>query len=455
MRYWIAAILWYFLALAPAQAESEVVIQWNSINKSLGITAKETTLVRVLVEIRHQTGWEVVMEPNLNPAVSMKTNPKPAAEALGLLLGSLKYTLKTQPGLPSRLSIYRNSVSAATIPIAEAPSNPTKVEGQIAVVVKSETAAKRLAKEFGAELIAFIKDANAARFRFGSEQELKRIRDALAKADGVEFVDDIFVYPRPAGPMIARVGVLPISVNPVNVDTKGMLIIGLIDSAVQANAMDKPKFILEQKFVGDSYDPGTGSPTHGTSMASIILRGLSNKDLGVENSPARILPVDIYGSNPTTTSFDVAQGITLAVEGGAKIVNLSLGSAAPSALVRRVIQAHHNNGVLFIGAAGNAPVTSNEYPAAYPEVMAVTAISPDGELTDYANRGNFVDVAERGTQPVRFNNRTYSTTGTSGSTAYISGMAAALATQHGKKPHEIREMIIKNRPFVPPKKEDK
>ena len=219
--------------------------------------------------------------------------------------------------------------------------------------------------------------------------------------------------------------------------------------------MDKPKFILEQKFVGDSYDPGTGSPTHGTSMASIILRGLSNKDLGVENSPARILPVDIYGSNPTTTSFDVAQGITLAVEGGAKIVNLSLGSAAPSALVRRVIQAHHNNGVLFIGAAGNAPVTSNEYPAAYPEVMAVTAISPDGELTDYANRGNFVDVAERGTQPVRFNNRTYSTTGTSGSTAYISGMAAALATQHGKKPHEIREMIIKNRPFVPPKKEDK
>ncbi len=455
MRYWIAAILLSFLVLAPALAESEVLIQWNSINKSLGITAKETTLVRVLGEIRHQTGWEVVLEPNLNPAVSMKTNPKPASETLSLLLGNLRYTLKTQAGWPSRLSVFRNSESAATNPIAEAPAKPTKLEGQIAVVAKSETTAKRLAKEFDAELIAFIKGANAARFRFGSEQDLKRIRDALAKADGVDFIDDIFTYPRPAGPMIARVGVLPISVNPVNVDTKGMLIIGLIDSAVQVDAMDKPKFILEQKFVGDSYDPGTGSPTHGTSMASIILRGLSNKDLGVKNSPARILPVDIYGSNPTTTSFDVAQGITLAVEGGAKIVNLSLGSAAPSTLVRQVIQAHHNNGVLFIGAAGNAPVTSNEYPAAYPEVMAVTAISPDGELTDYANRGNFVDVAERGTQPVRFNNRTYSTTGTSGSTAYISGMAAALATKHGKKPHEIREMIIKNRPFVPLKKEDK
>ena len=190
-------------------------------------------------------------------------------------------------------------------------------------------------------------------------------------------------------------------------------------------------------------------------MASIILRGLSNRDLGVENSTARILPVDIYGPNPTTTSFNVAQGIIMAIEGGAKIINLSLGCEAPSALVRHVIQAHHNNGVLFIGAAGNAPVTSNEYPAAYPEVMAVTSIRPDGKLTDYANRGNFVDVVERGTQPVRFNNRTYSATGTSGSTAYISGMAAALATKYGKKPHEIREMIIRNRPFVAPKNNEK
>jgi len=447
--------LFSFLLLKPALAEPAVVIKWNLINKSLGITAKETTLVIVLGEIRHQTGWEVFLEPNLNPAISIKTNPKPASEALGLLLGSLRYTLKTQSGRPSRLSIFRNSASAATNPIAEAPAKPAKLEGQIAVVLKNETAAKNLAKEFDAELIAYIKDANAARFRFGSEHDLKRIRNLLAKADGVEFIDDIFIYPRPAGPMIARAGVLPISVNPTNVDTKGMLIIGLIDSAVQVDAMDKPRFILEQKFVGNAYEPSIDSPTHGTSMASIILRGLSNKDLGVKNSPARILPVDIYGPNPTTTSFDVAQGIALAVEGGAKIINLSLGSAAPSTLVRQVIQTHHNNGVLFIGAAGNAPVTSNEYPAAYPEVMAVTAIRPDGKLTVYANRGNFVDVAERGTQPVRFNNRTYSTTGTSGSTAYISGTAAALATLYKKKPHEIREMIIKNRPFVLPKKEKK
>jgi hypothetical protein len=441
--------------LAPVLAETEVVIQWNSVNKSLGITAKNTSLLRVLGEIRHQTKWEVALEPNLNPAVSIKTNPKPAAEALRLLLGNLRYTLKTQPGRPSRLSVFRNSVDAATDPVAEASAKPKRLEGQIAVAVRSENDAKRLAKQFNADFIGFIKGVNAARFRFGSEKELQRIRDSLAKANGVEFVDDIFAYPRPAGPMIAQATALPISVNPANIDTKGMLIIGLIDSAVQPKAMDKPNFILESKSISGTHDAGIESPTHGTSMASIILRGLANKDLGVEGSTVRILPVDIYGPNTETTSFNVAQGITMAVENGATIVNLSLGCATPNSLIQRVIRTHHNNGVLFIGAAGNTPVTDNEYPAAYPEVMAVTAIRPDGELANYANRGKFVDVAERGTQPVRFNNRTYSSTGTSSSTAYISGMAAALATKHKKKPHEIRELIIKNRPFVPPKKDKK
>jgi hypothetical protein len=441
-----------FLAVTASSAEISVVIQWNSVNKSLGINAKKSTLVRVLGEIRRQTGWTVVIEPGLDSPVSIRAKPKPAPETLRMLLGRLRYTLKTEPGQPFRLNVFRKFESAATEPVAEPPAAPKRLEGQIAVVVKSEADAKRLADQFGADLIAYIKAANAARFRFKNDLELSRIRKALAEAEGVKFVDDIYLYPLPAGPALVRSGVLPIRISPVEVDTGGQLIIGLVDSAVQPKGLDKPGFILAAQSVGATYEPGPGSPTHGTSMASIILRGLSNQDLNVQTSSVRILPVDIFGASASTSSFDVAQGITLAVEGGAKIVNLSLGSTTPNRLVRTVIQVHHNNGVLFIGAAGNEPVTSNSYPAAYTQVMAVTATRPNGELASYANRGNFVDVAERGTQPVRYNNRTYAASGTSGSTAYISGVAAALATLHGKKPHEIREMIIKNRPFVPPKK---
>lgn len=439
----------FFYALAANGAEP-VVIEWNSVNKSLGITAPKTSLVRVLGELRRQTGWDIVTEPGLNPPVSIRLKPKPAAQTLRLLLGKLRYTLKRQPGRPFRLNVFQSNEKAATEPVAEAPAKPKRIEGQIAVIVKDESTARKLAKRFGAELITFIKGLNAARFKFSDEDALARIRESLAQAEGVQYVDDIYAYPLPAGPARVNSGVAPIRIQPGAGSDNGQLIIGLIDTAVQAKGLDKPEFILQPISAVGEYTPGPSQPTHGTSMASIILRGISNADLDVQSSPVRILPVDVYGPNSLTTSFDVAHGITLAVNGGAKIVNLSLGSTSPSLLVQRVINAHHQNGVLFVGAAGNEPVTSNSYPAAYPQVMAVTATRRDGELAAYANRGNFIDVAERGTQPVRFHNRVYAASGTSGATAYISGLAAALATQHGKKPFEIRELIIKNRPFVPP-----
>jgi len=432
------------------RAAEPVVIEYNSVNKSLGITASKTPLVHVLGELRRQTGWTIVTEPGLNPAVSIRVQPKPAQQTLRLLLGKLRYTLRRQPGRPFRLNVFQNNERAATEPIAEAPAKPSRIEGQIAVVVKDEATARKLAKQYGAELIAFIKGLNAARFKFKDEETLAHIRDSLAKAEGVEAIDSIYGYPLPAGPARVSTAATKIRIEPGNAPANGQLIIGLIDTAVQTQGLDKPGFILPALATGDPYTPGPGQPTHGTSMASIMLRGLSNADLEVQNSPVRILPVDVYGPKSLTTSFDVAHGITLAVEGGAKIINLSLGGTTPSALVQRVINAHHANGVLFVGAAGNEPVKANNYPAAYPQVMAVTATRRDGELATYANRGNFVDVAERGTHPVRYNNRVYAASGTSGATAYISGLAAALATQHGKKPFEIRELIIKNRPFVPP-----
>ena len=55
---------------------------------------------------------------------------------------------------------------------------------------------------------------------------------------------------------------------------------------------------------------------------------------------------------------------------------------------------------------------------------------------------------------MRFYGKTYSVNGTSGASAYVSGLAAALASKHGKRPIEIRELIIKNRPFEPPTEKD-
>ena len=70
-------------------------------------------------------------------------------------------------------------------------------------------------------------------------------------------------------------------------------------------------------------------------------------------------------------------------------------------------------GVLFLAAAGNEPTTAPNYPAAYPEVLAVTAGGRNGQLASYANRGDFVDVAAPGSSIIHFDGKAYLVSGTS------------------------------------------
>jgi hypothetical protein len=68
-------------------------------------------------------------------------------------------------------------------------------------------------------------------------------------------------------------------------------------------------------------------------------------------------------------------------------------------------------------------VTTPFYPAAYPEVMAVTAVD-QGQLAPYANRGDFISLGAPGNSIVCFDGQQYIVTGTSASSAFTSGIAA-------------------------------
>jgi hypothetical protein len=137
----------------------------------------------------------------------------------------------------------------------------------------------------------------------------------------------------------------------------------------------------------------------------------------------QILPVDVYGPNASTSTFDVANGITTAYNNGARIINLSLGSDGESPLLHDVIQQVNAKNVVLIGAAGNTPVTTPFYPAAYPEVMAVTAVD-QGQLDSYANRGSFISLGAPGTSIVYYQNQPWSVQGTSASAAFTTGIAS-------------------------------
>lgn len=67
------------------------------------------------------------------------------------------------------------------------------------------------------------------------------------------------------------------------------------------------------------------------------------------------------------------------------------------AAIEQAIAAMRKKGVVFVAAAGNlGPMAEPAYPAAYPNVIAVTAVNSSGQGYRHANRGDYVDVAAPG-----------------------------------------------------------
>ena len=157
-------------------------------------------------------------------------------------------------------------------------------------------------------------------------------------------------------------------------------------------------------------------------MAYTILNAISQTSGG--SSSARILPVDVYGTGETTTSWNVALGVQAAVNNGATILNLSLGSSGDSSVLDGVIQQAVASGIVIFGAAGNTPVNTPTYPAAISGVNDVTALSQPGQLAPYADFSPQVDMALPGASVVYLGSQAYLVQGTSSATAYASGVAA-------------------------------
>ena len=112
------------------------------------------------------------------------------------------------------------------------------------------------------------------------------------------------------------------------------------------------------------------------------------------------------------------------MDGGATILNMSLGSSADSQILSSIIAQAQAKGVIVFAAAGNQPVNTPTYPAAISGVNAVTALGAPGQIASYANYGSFVNMALPGASVVYLNSQSYIVQGTSPATAYASGVAA-------------------------------
>jgi subtilisin family serine protease len=143
---------------------------------------------------------------------------------------------------------------------------------------------------------------------------------------------------------------------------------------------------------------------------------------------ARILPLKVLSADGTGDAADLIAAIYYAVDRGAKVINMSL--ASDSREVKRAIQYATNRGVICVAAAGNDGKRTLVFPAALSRVLGVASTTLDDVRAPFSNYGaQLVSVAAPGEDILTtYPGGLYAiVSGTSFSTAFVSGAAAILA----------------------------
>jgi len=232
-------------------------------------------------------------------------------------------------------------------------------------------------------------------------------------------------------------------------------LIAVLDTGVDAQ---HPAFGGRVQPGGASFVPGTGTSDtpngldddgdglvdeqvgHGTFVAGLV---------HLVAPEAWILPVTVLDSDGIGDLWTIGKGIAFAIDRGADVINLSLGSTYSSALLEDIVLEADSKGIVVAAAMGNmAREDPEEYPAALTAALAVCATDPLDGVATFSNFGPKADLCAPGTTlvvggavvtaqavvgPVP-GGRWAAWQGTSFATAFASGAAALVRAQHPEWP---------------------
>lgn len=135
---------------------------------------------------------------------------------------------------------------------------------------------------------------------------------------------------------------------------------------------------------------------HGTHVAGIAAAA-TNNGIGTVGTGfnANIISIKCVDANGDGTDTDIAQAIVYAVDQGAQVINLSLGSYEYSPAEQDAVNYAWRKNVLVVAAAGNDGADKPNYPGALSKVLTVAATSRISAAT-YSNFGPFVGICAPG-----------------------------------------------------------
>ncbi len=225
--------------------------------------------------------------------------------------------------------------------------------------------------------------------------------------------------------------------------------IGMVDTFVNPGiAALKRQRIITRSFAA----PGKkNAGAHGTRIASIIV-GAPDSEF-----PGLIPAARLYAANAFSTdragrhhasALAIAQALDWLTGQSVDVINLSL-AGPDNRLLRLAVERTLARPIPIVAAAGNqGPKAPPAFPAAYKNVIAVTAVDRFGRIYRYANQGPYISFAAPGVRiwlPGKNGKGGYCQ-GSSYASAYGTAMAATFWNQSDgdKRINTLVQLIRKN-----------
>ncbi len=161
------------------------------------------------------------------------------------------------------------------------------------------------------------------------------------------------------------------------------------------------RFVPGWDFVdGDAHpddEPPPEGQSHGTHIAGVVAQTTGNGVGAAGAAPeATIMPIRVLGPDTTGSPRNIAKGLRFAADHGADIANLSIAGASGAPVLEDAVAYATSKGVIIVASAGNDGRSSVSFPAAYPKVISVGAVSRDGTRASYSNYGSALDLVAPG-----------------------------------------------------------
>lgn len=197
-------------------------------------------------------------------------------------------------------------------------------------------------------------------------------------------------------------------------------------------------FVLDSNNVqAGQTSPASAAATHGTLVSGLV-GATPNNEKGISgvNWNGSLLPIQALDDTGSGTTLSVALSVRYAVDQGAKVINLSLGSQSADTLLSEQIQYAISQGVSVVAASGNDGCSCILYPARYPGVISVGSVDSTLAKASYSSFGSTLSLVSPGSSicstdwsPSNASRYTCGHNGTSFASPLVAGAVGILRSQ--------------------------